>query len=61
MTGVMYLKRKGPPANRKATDEQIIDLARKYGTDIAGINRIASELGYAAGQSIYMRVKRLMK
>lgn len=43
MTGVMYLKRKGPPANRKATDEQIIELARKHGTDRNGLERIARE------------------
>jgi len=60
MIGVYYFKRKGPPGNQRATDEELIELARKYGTDREGLERIARELGYAAYQSIYKRVKRLM-
>lgn len=61
MYGVYYFKRNGPPGNQRASDDQLIELAMKYGTDRAGIEKIAHELGYAGCQSIYKRVKKLMQ
>jgi hypothetical protein len=58
---IKYMRRKGPPANLKASDEQIIDAAKKYGTSIDGIKKIAEELGYSGVQSIFQRVRRLTK
>jgi hypothetical protein len=52
MNSVRYMKRKGPPANLKATDEQLIEAAKIHGTDMKGLTEIAKMFGYSCPQAI---------